>query len=425
VSDERGRVPPLFWINDAGSGLPMSITVSGRRAMCFFSLEVMAFQYAERHLGGEPGVQWYAVGSEDPEDLHRIAEGAPQQGFDGWVLNPQPGVGGERRVSPWSELRDEVEHKLEVGAAWGSAPRSLQPRGGPDDAERGEASDSTMQNDWREIPQDPETAVLWRLSSPAVDILEGPSSPFKKPRWVELFEQNRRRMELFGREGAETLDAWRAQTEERIAALLARRSWGLLHVLSLLRRFPTDAAFQGEKAEEGGTRRRFDAFQADVTERAALKYARSDAGGVELDAWEPGMAGLAQDRPAVDAERLAEVLSLVRLGGVHLAYLESMRRAIVRGQTVVLRPDGVSDSRPGPELRRRLELYEERRGRFSFSARRRGPSSRRAPKVLRSRDRPRRMWSAPLTARTRAGIGGATRPRAGPSRRRISVFASG
>ncbi len=365
MSDERGRVPPLFWINDAGSGLPMSIAVSGRRAMCFFSLEVMAFQYAERHLGGELGAQWYPVGSEDPEDLYRIAEGAPQQGFDGWILNPQPGVGGERRVSSWSELRDEVEHKLEVGAAWGSAPRSSQPRVGPDDAERGEPSDSTTQNDWREIPQNPETAALWRLSSPAVDILEGPSSPFEKPRWVEQFEQNRRRMELSGREGAETLDAWRAQTEERISALLARRPWGLLHMLSLLRRLPTDAAFQGEKAEEGDTSR-FDAFQADVTQRTVLKYARWDDSGVELDAWEPGMAGLTQDRPAVDAERLAEVFALTRLGGLHLAYLESMRRAIVRGQTVVLRPDGVSDSRPGPELRRRLELYEERRGRFSF-----------------------------------------------------------
>jgi len=39
----------------------MSVAVSGQRVMCFFSLELMALEYAERHLGGEPGVRWYAV----------------------------------------------------------------------------------------------------------------------------------------------------------------------------------------------------------------------------------------------------------------------------------------------------------------------------------------------------------------------------
>ncbi len=29
----------------------------------------------------------------------------------------------------------------------------------------------------------------------------------EKPRWVEVFEENRRRLELSGREGAETLEA--------------------------------------------------------------------------------------------------------------------------------------------------------------------------------------------------------------------------
>ena len=43
-----------------------------------------------------------------------------------------------------------------------------------------------------------------------------------------------------------------------------------------------------------------------------------------------------------------------------------MRRAVVRGQTVILQPDGVADSRPGPELRRRLNLYNERAQKFSF-----------------------------------------------------------
>ena len=88
VSDERGRIPPLFWINDAGSGLPMSIAVSGRRVICFFSLELMTTEYAERHLGGQLGAHWYPAGSEDPGDLYRMADGASRQGFDGWVLNP-------------------------------------------------------------------------------------------------------------------------------------------------------------------------------------------------------------------------------------------------------------------------------------------------------------------------------------------------
>lgn len=364
MSDGQARVPPLFWINDAGSGLTVSVTVSGRRAICFFSLELAALGYAEHHLGGELGVDWHAVGSEDSEDLYRVIKGAPREGFDGWVLNP-PISGHDHRVSSWSELRDEVEHKLKVGAAWGSAPSSSRPRGDPNEAQREEASNSMVQNDWREMPPDPETAALWRLSSPAVNILEGPSSPFEKPLWVEEFEWNRRHLELFGREGVETLDAWRAQTEERIAALLARRPWSLLHVLGLLRRLPTDAAFLGEKEQEDAPSR-FDAYQAAVTERAALKYARWDASGVDLDFWEPGMPGLAQDRPAVDTELVAEIFALTRLGGLHLAYVERMRRAIVRGQTVVLHPDGVSDSRPGPELRRRLGLYEERRHRFSF-----------------------------------------------------------
>lgn len=358
MSDERGRVPPLFWINDAGSGLPMSVAVSGRRAICFFSLELTAIEYAERHLGGELGVHWYPAASENPGDLYRIADGASRQGFDGWVLNPAA-PDGDHPVCSWAELRGEVERKLDVGAAWGAAPHPSS-RGTP-----AGAPDPTEQNGWREVPWDAETLAMRRLSSDAVDILEDPSTPFEKPRWLEEFEQDRRRVELSGREGTETLDRWRAQTEAKIAALLASRPWGLLHMLSLLRRLPTDAAFQGERAEEGEASR-FDAYQADVTERAALKYARWNAEGVDLDAWEPGMPGLAQDRPAVDARRLAEVLALVRLGGVHLAYPEDMRRAIVRGQAVVLRPDDVSDARPGPEMRRRIELHEERRRRFSF-----------------------------------------------------------
>ena len=122
--------------------------------------------------------------------------------------------------------------------------------------------------------------------------------------------RNPRRIELSGREGAETLDAWRAQTEEKVAALLGSRPWGLLHLLGLLRRLPTDVAFLGDRDEEGGLRH-FDAYQADVTERAVLKYARWDASGVELETWEPETFGFAQDRPTIDERRLAEIFSLL------------------------------------------------------------------------------------------------------------------
>jgi len=44
---------------------------------------VHGFEYAERHLGGEPGVHWCAVSFENSKDLYRIADGAPQQGFGG------------------------------------------------------------------------------------------------------------------------------------------------------------------------------------------------------------------------------------------------------------------------------------------------------------------------------------------------------
>jgi hypothetical protein len=352
VSERHGKVPPLFWITNTGSGLPMSVTIAGRRVICFFSLEITALQYAEHYLGGESGLDWYAVGPGTPEALYRMAEGAPQQGFDGWLLNPPPGAGGERRLSSWSELRDEVERSLDVTLAF-------------DEAEREENPDRMAPNDWQELPSDPETAALGWLLPPATEILEGPSSPLKMPPWVETFARDRRRIELSGREGAETLDAWRAQTEEKIAALLALRPWGLLHVLALLRRLPNDQYFLGERTEEAGLRR-FDPYQAEVTERAALKYARWDASGMKLDAWEPGMEGLAQEMPAVDERRLAEILSLLQLGGAQLAYLEKIRRGIVHGNTVILRPDGVSDSRPEPWLLRRLVLHDARTRRFSF-----------------------------------------------------------
>ncbi len=69
-------------------------------------------------------------------------------------------------------------------------------------------------NDWCEIPPDPETQALSSLARPAVSILRGPSSPLEWPRWVEDWLRNPRRLELSGREGAETLDTWRADGGE-------------------------------------------------------------------------------------------------------------------------------------------------------------------------------------------------------------------
>lgn len=364
MSSGYGRVPPLFWVKDMRSRLPLSMPLSGHRVICFFSTPAQAEHYAEHHLGGRPGVDWLINGSESPNDLFRIVQGAPLQGFAGWVLDPPLAATDTPPLLAWSELRKEVERKLDVGAAWGSIPRSsLRPAS--DRPAREEDSEPSTHDDWREVSSDPETAALLRLSSPAVDILEGPISPYEKPQWVEDFERNRRRLELAGREGADVLDEWRRLTEERIATLIGRRNWSLLHILGLLRRLPNDRFFLGEKEEEGGLSR-FDPYQANVTERAALKHARWDDSGVEIYDWQPGLPGLAQDRPSIDAERVAEIFALVRLAGLQLAHVESLRKAITRGQTVILHPDSVSDSRPEPVLRRRLSLYNERTRRFSF-----------------------------------------------------------
>jgi hypothetical protein len=62
----------------------------------------------------------------------------------------------------------------------------------------------------REILLDPQTQAMNSLVRSAVDILQDPSSPLEWPRWVEDFMRSPRHLELSGREGAETLDAWRA-----------------------------------------------------------------------------------------------------------------------------------------------------------------------------------------------------------------------
>ena len=133
----------------------MSVTLAGRRAICFFAADGRALEFAEHNAGGEPGVDWIMVAAEDPDALLRIADGASGRGFDGWVLDPPLEVPDKYPLSTWSELRDEVERKLQVGAAWGSPPPSL-----------------------REIPQDPQTVALSELLPSAIDVLQGLSSPY-------------------------------------------------------------------------------------------------------------------------------------------------------------------------------------------------------------------------------------------------------
>jgi hypothetical protein len=124
MSYDYARVPPLFWINDKRRGEPLGVGSLGQKAVCFFSTENKALDHAEYHLGGEPGPLWEVVGSEDANNLIRIADGAVQRGFDGWVLDPPVDSPETYLTSPWSELRDEVERKIDGGAAWGSAPRA-------------------------------------------------------------------------------------------------------------------------------------------------------------------------------------------------------------------------------------------------------------------------------------------------------------
>ena len=140
---------------------------------------------------------------------------------------------------------------------------------------------------------------------------------------------------------------------------------GLLHALAILRRLPNNQFFLGEREDENAPRR-FDPYQANVAERAILRYATWDASGVEIEDWQPEVPGLAQDKPIVSVEDVAEIWALVQHAGVGLAHVDNMRKAVVRGGRVLLRPDGNADSRQGPELQRRLNLYDERRRRFSF-----------------------------------------------------------
>jgi hypothetical protein len=216
-----------------------------------------------------------------------------------------------------------------------------------------------------EIPSDRETATLLRLLSSAVSLLGGASSPYEPPGWVEDFGRNPRYIEFTGREGADSLKEWLRQSEERIETLLRRNPLSLLRVLGILRRLPNDRFLLGERQEEGGVRR-FNPYHANVAECAALKYAQWDAAGVAIEDWSSELPGLAQDRPSIDAESIAEVLALIQHASVGLAHVDDLRKTVVRGGAVIVRPDGVSDARQEPGLRQRLHLYDERRQEFSF-----------------------------------------------------------
>ena len=348
----------------------MSVEASGQKVLCLYSAETRAFDFAERTLDGQPGVDWQTAGAEHPEILLEMSEDGPRRGFDGWVLDPPLEVEDDLSVSSWQELREEVERKIEVGAAWGSPPPSLP-----------------------ELPLDSETDTLMTILPSAVEVLRSPSSPYQAPQWIEDFQRGPQQLEFMGKEGSDTLEQWLKQTEERVAALFEHRPRSLLHMLAVLRRLPNDRFFLGEMEEEGSTKR-FNPFQANVAERTILKHARRSADGVETEGWCPGLSGLAVDKPSVNAEVLAEVWALAQHAGVGLAHVDNMRKTVVRGGKVILRTDGMSDARQeDPGLQQRLNLYDRRRAGFSFVGAAAGtfhpsdvgsePGERSAPRVMR------------------------------------------
>jgi hypothetical protein len=199
----------------------------------------------------------------------------------------------------------------------------------------------------------------------ATDLVCRPSSPYRAPGWVLDFAKNPRRLEFVGKEGSDLLAVWLAQSEVRVRELMEQRPWGLLHALALLRRLPNDRFFQGERESEGAPSH-FDPYQANVAERTALKYAAWDVSGVEIEGLHPGLAGLGRDRPAISLQEVAEILALVRHASIGLAHIDNMRKNVLRGGRVILHPDGNADSRQEPGLQRRLNLYIERRQKFSL-----------------------------------------------------------
>ena len=125
MNDYFTRIPPLYWVKDKRRGGVVSVAPSGQQAVCFFSTEDKACDYAEHHIGGmSGGPDWEAVGSEHVGDLLKIADNAPQQGYRGWVLDPPLDVSSAYLTNSWSELREEMERKVDVRAAWGPISRS-------------------------------------------------------------------------------------------------------------------------------------------------------------------------------------------------------------------------------------------------------------------------------------------------------------
>lgn len=121
----------------------------------------------------------------------------------------------------------------------------------------------------------------------------------------------------------------------------------------------------GESRTEAGPRF-FNPYLANVAERAALKYARWDAGDAELNPWRKGPPGFTHDAPSIDRDRLTHILVLERLAGPQFAHVENMRKTLARGGEAILRRDGTADSRQDPVLERRFDLYDRRRQEFSF-----------------------------------------------------------
>lgn len=217
----------------------------------------------------------------------------------------------------------------------------------------------------RRAEPDVETAKLLGLLPETADHLNRGASTYRAPRWIKEFRENPRDIEFSGKEGGDLLDEWRKQTEEEMRSVIERGPWRLLHLLGLLRRLPQDGYSLGESRTEGGPRF-FNPYLANVAERAALKYARWDAGGTELKPWRKGPSGFAHDVPSIDRDKLAEILVLERLAGPQFAHVENMRKTLARGGEATLRRDGTADSRQDLVLKRRFDLYDRRRQEFSF-----------------------------------------------------------
>lgn len=217
----------------------------------------------------------------------------------------------------------------------------------------------------RRIRPDAVTVELDRLLPEAIDHLNSGGTEYRPPAWVANLWANPREIRFSGKAGANLLEKWRGQTEAEMKTIVQREDWGLLRVLGILRRLPTDYFFLGERLEEDAPRR-FDPHLADVAEWAAMKYARHDATRTSLKAWTEGPTGFGYDEPEVDRESLAEIMALTRLASRQFGHLGNVRKTLARGGETIFHADGTMDSRQSPELQRRFDLHDRRGQRFSF-----------------------------------------------------------